>query len=62
MRDYLMEHPEAAAAYCDLKVRLAEKYIDDSLAYTKAKTGFIQNLVDQARAELGLAPIKVWPD
>jgi len=60
MRDYLLAHPEAAAAYGELKKRLAEEHAEDSLAYTRAKTDFIQDLIDKARAELGLPSINVW--
>jgi GrpB-like predicted nucleotidyltransferase (UPF0157 family) len=61
MRDYLLCQPELAAAYCDLKIRLSREYATDSLGYTKAKTRFVQDLVDKARAELGLPPVDVWP-
>lgn len=62
MRDYLVSHPDAAAAYGALKVRLAAEHAEDSLTYTQAKTDFIQRLVDRARAGLGLPPIDVWND
>ena len=52
MRDYLLAHPEAAAAYGELKKRLAEEHTEDSLAYTRAKTAFIQDLIDKARVDL----------
>jgi GrpB-like predicted nucleotidyltransferase (UPF0157 family) len=60
MRDYLIHHPAATKVYGDLKVRLAAQYAEDSLAYTKAKTAFIQHIVDEARAEHGLSRIDVW--
>ena len=62
MRDYLLAQPHAAAAYSDLKIRLAREYARDSLGYTKAKTAFIQDLVDKARAQLGLPSVNVWPE
>jgi GrpB-like predicted nucleotidyltransferase (UPF0157 family) len=62
MRDYLLAHPKAAAAYGELKKRLAEEHTEDSLAYTRAKTTFIQDLIDKARAKLGLPSINVWAD
>jgi GrpB-like predicted nucleotidyltransferase (UPF0157 family) len=62
MRDYLLAHPEAVAAYSDLKLQLADQHTEDSLAYTKAKTEFIQDLIDKARAKLGLPSIDVWAD
>jgi GrpB-like predicted nucleotidyltransferase (UPF0157 family) len=60
MRDYLISHPVGAASYGLLKIKLAASYDEDSLAYTKAKTGFIQNVMDRACRELGLARIDVW--
>ena len=62
MRDYLLKYPEAVQAYGDLKSELAKTYAEDSVAYTEAKTDFIQNLMDKARAELGLPPIDVWEE
>jgi GrpB-like predicted nucleotidyltransferase (UPF0157 family) len=62
LRDYLLEHPEAAQAYGDLKRRLAAAHAEDGLAYTKAKTDLIQSLVDRARAERGLPRVDVWED
>jgi GrpB-like predicted nucleotidyltransferase (UPF0157 family) len=60
MRDYLLAHPEAASAYGDLKKRLAKDFAEDSRAYTRAKTGFIQDLMDKARAGIGLPSVDVW--
>lgn len=62
MRDYLLKHPESVKAYGNLKDELAERYAKDSVAYTKAKTEFIQAILDKARAELNLPPINVWED
>ncbi len=62
MRDHLIDHPDDAAAYGELKARLAKQYPDDSLAYTRAKTAFIQGIVDRARARLNLPPTDVWTD
>ncbi len=53
MRDYLRAHPDAVQAYGALKAQLARHYSEDSLAYTKAKTAFIQEIVDKARDERG---------
>jgi GrpB-like predicted nucleotidyltransferase (UPF0157 family) len=61
LRDFLLAHSDAARRYGDLKRRLAAN-INDPLEYTRAKTALIQELVDQARAELGLLPVDVWPD
>jgi GrpB-like predicted nucleotidyltransferase (UPF0157 family) len=62
MRDYLLRHSDAVAAYAAIKMKLACDYAEDSLAYTRAKTAFIQELVDKAGAERGLSPIRVWND
>jgi GrpB-like predicted nucleotidyltransferase (UPF0157 family) len=62
MRDYLLAQPQAAAAYSDLKIRLAREYATDPLGYTKAKTAYIQDLVDKARAQLGVPSVDVWPE
>jgi GrpB-like predicted nucleotidyltransferase (UPF0157 family) len=61
-RDYLRAHPEDVAAYGALKDQLAERHPHDSLAYTKDKTALIQQIVDRARAEVGLPPSDVWED
>lgn len=60
MRDYLQAHPEAVQAYGELKAHLATTYTHDALAYTKAKTAFIQGIIDEARAGQGLPSIDVW--
>lgn len=62
MRDYLQAHPDAMHAYGTLKDTLAATHAHDSLAYTKAKTAFIQALMDHARTERGLPPADVWED
>ena len=62
MRDYLVAHPEEARAYGALKTKLAEQYPENSLAYTQAKTDFIQNLLDKAYDKLGIERIDVTED
>lgn len=62
MRDYLLDHPEAVEAYSALKARLAVSHAEDSLEYTRAKTDFIQDLVDRARDGLGLPRVDVWDE
>ena len=44
-RDYLRAHPEARAAYQQLKQDLAAKYAADRAAYSAAKTTFIQGIL-----------------
>jgi GrpB-like predicted nucleotidyltransferase (UPF0157 family) len=60
MRDFLLDNPEEVLAYGALKDRLALQFADDSLAYTKAKTPFIQQIVDLARDRQGLPRVNVW--
>ncbi|WP_028610219.1 GrpB family protein [Paenibacillus harenae] len=61
-RDYLRAHPHFVQEYGELKRRLAERYPSDAEQYTRAKTAFIQRVVDLARLERGLSPEKVWED
>jgi GrpB-like predicted nucleotidyltransferase (UPF0157 family) len=43
-RDYLRIHPDEAQAYSQLKEELAQKYRDDSIAYTEGKNDFVQKI------------------
>lgn len=47
-RDYLCAHPEVAEEYYNFKKRLAEKYASDRIGYTKAKTEFIERVIEKA--------------
>ena len=47
-RDYLIEHPQAAQAYADLKAELAEHHAMDLKAYQDGKAGFVQQILDRA--------------
>jgi GrpB-like predicted nucleotidyltransferase (UPF0157 family) len=47
-RDYLIEHPQAAQAYADLKAGLAEQHAMDLRAYQDGKAGFVQQILDRA--------------
>lgn len=51
MRDYCNTHPEMAAAYGELKRRLAESYANDRISYRDGKHEFICKV---------LADAKVW--
>lgn len=62
MRDYLLNHPDDAAAYGLLKEKLATVFFQDSLGYTQAKTEFIQDLMNKACDEIGMARMNVWTD
>jgi GrpB-like predicted nucleotidyltransferase (UPF0157 family) len=44
-RDYLREHPQTAAEYGALKVRLAERFRFDRESYTDAKESFVMRIV-----------------
>jgi GrpB-like predicted nucleotidyltransferase (UPF0157 family) len=48
-RDWLRAHPADAEAYTELKIRLAEKYRNDRVAYTDGKTEFINGIVERAK-------------
>jgi len=45
-RDYLRRHPDDAVAYGNLKKELAQQYRNDREKYTEAKTGFIENILN----------------
>jgi len=47
-RDYLRSHPEIAAEYASLKLRLAHEFGPDRSGYTDAKTEFIQSIERKA--------------
>jgi GrpB-like predicted nucleotidyltransferase (UPF0157 family) len=47
-RDYLLEHPDVAAAYAALKFDLAQQHSNDRVAYTDGKTSFVQGVLGQA--------------
>lgn len=52
-RDYLIDHPQAAQEYEDLKLRLASAYPNDRVAYTKGKTEFVVRVTEQAKRFYG---------
>lgn len=62
MRDYLLGHPGVAQAYGELKDDLARLHAEDSLAYTEAKTAFIQDVTDRVQDARGLPRFDVWED
>ena len=49
-RDYLNSNTEAAKEYEAVKLRLAEQYLDDRIAYTDGKHEVIDRLLEEARA------------
>jgi len=62
MRDYLRKHPDTVLSYGRLKDRLATTFAENSLAYTRAKTDFLQEIMDRACDERGIPRIDVWKD
>jgi len=53
-RDYLIAHPEAAAAYGALKHRLAAEHPNDRVAYTQGKTAFVLEIMARIAAQEGM--------
>lgn len=49
-RDWLRAHPDEAAAYADLKRKLARVHADDREAYCDAKTEFVETTIREADA------------
>jgi GrpB-like predicted nucleotidyltransferase (UPF0157 family) len=60
-RDYLREHPHAAAEYADLKLQLAVRFRFDREAYTEAKEPFVKRIIalasEKRRAKTSSFPI-----
>lgn len=52
-RDYLMEYPEAAKEYEELKLRLWKKYERDRDGYTNAKSELVKQYTEKARILYG---------
>ncbi len=48
-RDYLQEFPAEAKRYDALKKKLAKQYPTDRIAYTKAKTSYIETITKKAK-------------
>ena len=60
LRDYLREHPEFTDEYGKVKEKAAMENGSTMESYTRAKTEFIQKLIDAAREEKGLPWQSVW--
>ena len=58
----LREHPRDRDAYAALKMDLALAHRGDLLGYTKAKTEFIQHVIDRVTTARGWPKIAVWED
>src|SRR5262245_11703666 len=54
-RNYLIEHPEVAEEYGQLKLRLASAHPNDRVAYTNAKSEFVARVTERARRFYGKA-------
>lgn len=48
MRDYLNANEEKANEYSDLKIKLADEYPNDRIAYTKGKSKLIEEILKSA--------------
>lgn len=62
MRDALIADPVARDEYAALKRNLAATHGDDMEAYTRAKTAFVQRIMDGVQDRLGLPRYDVWED
>lgn len=51
LREYLREHPAARTEYGRIKRGAAEAHTDDVVAYSEAKTEFIEDAIASAREE-----------
>lgn len=48
-RDYLIEYPEIAKEYAELKLKLSKEFTNNRIAYTDAKTEFISRITLAAK-------------
>lgn len=48
-RDYLIEHPDVARKYSELKEKLSRRHRNNRVAYTDAKTKFIKTVTENAK-------------
>lgn len=48
-RDYLIEHPDVAREYGNLKMRLSIAHQNDRVAYTQAKSDFVRRVTTKAK-------------
>jgi GrpB-like predicted nucleotidyltransferase (UPF0157 family) len=61
-RDYLIEHPDVAMEYSNLKMRLSGTHQSDRVAYTQAKGDFVRRVTATARRYFGKAQQAHAPD
>jgi GrpB-like predicted nucleotidyltransferase (UPF0157 family) len=57
-RDYLIAHPEVAREYGELKQRICTRYRNDRIAYTKAKSKFVERVMRAAKRDFGIDETK----
>lgn len=50
-RDYLIDHPDVAVQYGNLKLKLWKEYEHNRDGYTEAKTEFIKRYAEKAKSE-----------
>lgn len=48
-RDYLIQHPDVAKEYGNLKMRLSRTHLNDRAAYTQAKSDFVRQVTARAK-------------
>jgi GrpB-like predicted nucleotidyltransferase (UPF0157 family) len=48
-RDYLIEHPDTAREYGELKEKLSKAHHNNRVVYTEAKTRFIKTITEHAK-------------
>lgn len=53
-RNYLRVHPDEAAVYLKLKLKLASQHTTDREEYTKAKTAYISSVLAKAKTNLNI--------
>ena len=61
-RDYLIDHPDVAQEYGNLKMRLSSTYEDDRVSYTQAKSDFIRRVTETAKRYYGKTQHAHAPD
>jgi GrpB-like predicted nucleotidyltransferase (UPF0157 family) len=61
-RDYLIDHPDVAMAYGNLKMRLAGVHHRDRVAYTHAKNDFVKRVTTIAKQYYGKDPTTIRTD
>jgi GrpB-like predicted nucleotidyltransferase (UPF0157 family) len=59
-RDYLVQYPDIAREYGELKDRLAGQHQEDRVAYTEGKTQFVLKITAKAKEELGSGGSPGW--